>query len=311
MDFKEWTSKWLEVYKRHNLKEKTYGIYRDVLYNHLYPTFAEKMMSAITTEDILVFVSMKKKEGNMKGGGLANNTVNLIITVLKSIFSDACDMEIINRNPMRMVKKLKKDEKKVVSFSLKDQMKIEQYCLEKNNSQTLGIIICFYTGLRIGELLALTWDDIDLKSGLLFVDKTVSKVKVMDEWKVITTAPKTETSKRVIPLSHKVILLLKKMYKKRIGKYLITTRDGGQVSTRAYQCFFFRLQRRLCLEPLNFHAIRHTFATRAIESGMDVKALSEILGHSDAAITLNRYVHSFMATKKKAMEKLSKMINIS
>ncbi len=172
-----------------------------------------------------------------------------------------------------------------------------------------GVILCLYTGLRIGELLALEWTDIDFQKGTLTVSKTCHDGK--DENGVfarITDTPKTETSQRVIPFPKQLIPYLRNLKKDSDSDYVIASDTEKPISVRAYQRSFELFLKKLGISHKGFHSLRHTFATRALECGMDVKTLSEILGHKNANITLNRYVHSLMEHKREMMNRLGKLL---
>ncbi len=306
MIFNDWSNKWLNIYQINNLKAKTFCLYQDIIDLHLNPYFGKIDLANINNELVQKYILVKKEN-------LSNVTINLHITLLKTIMNQALENEIIQVNKIYKTKKLKVNSKEVKAFSINDQKKIENYCLNsKEYYYSVGILLCLYTGLRIGELVALTWDDLNFKTKELYINKTITRIRKNKEWIDMIIEPKTKKSIRKIPLGNEIIILLKELKKKKISKYIVSNKTGDRALIRTYQYFFTRIQNNLNIkEVLNFHALRHTFATRAIESGMDIKTLSEILGHSNTSITINRYVHSLDETKKKAMNKLSKMISIS
>lgn len=169
----------------------------------------------------------------------------------------------------------------------------------------LGIILCLYTGLRIGELLALEWSDIDFSKGELTVSKTCHDAKTENGYKRITDTPKTTASRRVIPIPRQILPFLREQKKKSHSTFVVG--EDKLQSVRSYQYSFSLLLKKLGIPHRGFHALRHTFATRALECGMDVKTLSEILGHKNSVVTLNRYVHSLMPHKHDAMNRLGKL----
>lgn len=306
MIFNDWSNKWLNIYQINNLKAKTFCLYHDIIDLHLNPYFGKIDLANINNELVQKYILVKKEN-------LSNVTINLHITLLKTIMNQALENEIIQVNKIYKTKKLKVNSKEVKAFSINDQKKIENYCLNSREYYySIGILLCLYTGLRIGELVALTWDDVNFKTKELNINKTITRIRKNKEWIEMIIEPKTKKSIRKIPLGNEIIILLKELKKKKISKYIVSNKTGDRALIRTYQYFFTRIQNNLNIkEVLNFHALRHTFATRAIESGMDIKTLSEILGHSNTSITINRYVHSLDETKKKAMNKLSKMISIS
>ena len=168
----------------------------------------------------------------------------------------------------------------------------------------LGVIICFSTGLRLGEICALKWSDIDIDEKLLRVNRTVQRIAVPGQdtkTSLLEGTPKSIFSQREIPLSDDLIDLLFPFYGK--GEYVVGIRKP--VEPRNYQYHFRKFLSASGIGKKNFHITRHTFATNCINNGTDVKSLSEILGHSDVSITLNRYVHPTLATKRQHMNSLS------
>lgn len=303
MKFIEWANKWINVYRINHLSEKTYGIYLDIINNHFAPYMGDIKLDNVDYEFVENYIINKKST-------LSNASINLHLSILKSIIKDAVDNDVISKNKIAKIKMLKSNQKKISSFSVKEQYLIEDYCIKSEKDYyTIGIILTLYTGLRIGELVSLTWDDIDFNNSVLNINKTESRIRIDGKWNNVVKEPKTIKSNRIIPLGKEILSLLKKLKKKKYGKYVVTNNIGDKVLIRTYQHFFKRLQEEVGItNVLNFHSLRHTFATRAIESGMDIKTLSEILGHSNTAITLNIYVHSMFETKKKAIQNLSKMM---
>ena len=194
------------------------------------------------------------------------------------------------------------EEKNIEVFTVREQHRLECGVREDGRLRMFGILISLYTGLRLGELLALTWDDVDFQRGTLTVNKT--KVSQSDA-ETGYTSPKTKASTRTIPIPPNVIALLKLMKRHSTCKWVVEY-NGKPIHERGYQALFERLQRRLNMRPRGFHALRHTFATRAMECGTDCKTLSELMGHSNAMITINRYTHSLMETKRKAINKIAR-----
>ena len=201
------------------------------------------------------------------------------------------------------LKRPKLKEKPVECFTLAEQKKIEQAVLTGKKDKLYGILLCLYSGLRIGELIALQWNDIDFVKGILTVSKSCHDGKdglVIDE-------PKTITSRRIIPLPKQLIPILKNIKKKSNSPFVVSS-NGKSVSVRSYQRSFELLLKKLNITHKGFHSLRHTFATRALECGMDVKTLSEILGHKNPTVTLNRYAHSLMEHKADMMNRLGKLL---
>jgi len=193
-------------------------------------------------------------------------------------------------------------------LSVHEQEKLETLLRENLNPCNLGILLCLYTGLRIGELCALTWNDISDSEQILFVNKTMQRLQQLDggdkKTKVVISTPKSECSIRRIPLPDSIYHLLVSN-RKSGDAYILTGISGKYLEPRTMENRFKRALANAMVEDANFHALRHTFATRCVELGFDIKSLSEILGHASVNITLNRYVHPSMELKQKNMNMLS------
>jgi len=310
MLYKDWLADWLTNYVKPSAKDKTYGRYSDIINHHLLPNLGEYELNDLTPIVVQRFITELTQNGNLKTGkGLSANSVNSIITVIQGSMSTAHLLGFTDVYEMNKLKRPKTKEKQVECFSPAEQKIIEQVVLADRREKMKGIILCLYTGLRIGELMALEWNDIDFAKAELHVTKTCHDSKNKNgTFCRITDAPKTENSRRVIPLPKQLLPMLKEM-KKRSNSELVITGNGKALSIRSYQRSFELLLKKNGIPHRGFHAIRHTFATRAIECGMDIKSLSEILGHKNAVVTLNRYVHSLMEHKRSMMDKLGRILN--
>lgn len=200
------------------------------------------------------------------------------------------------------------NEKQISFFNKNEQEKLITFCINNKNKNYIGIVICLLTGIRLGELLALTWNDIDFENKILKINKTVFTTKIENHYKQIIDTPKTKKSVREIPLSNNLIEVLKNIKNESKSKYIITTKKLGIVSNRSYQRTFKFILKKNNIPYKNFHALRHTFATNAVNIGMDVKSIADILGHSNVMITVNRYAHSFLDYKIQMMNKLDNQI---
>lgn len=309
MKLQEWLCIWLNKYTKHTVKLRTYDRYKYIIEKHINPklgNFELKDLNAIILQD---FVLEKFESGNLKTkGSLSNNSVLGIVNVLKNALSLAKSLEVVEKDYTSKIKLPKITEKPILAFEKQEQRKLEEYCLKSSKSNYIGIIICLYTGIRLGELLALTWEDIDFVSGIISVNKTAYRIKENNVSRIVIDQPKTRNSRRIIPLPKSLLNILKALKSKSNSEYVIATRTGGVVGTRAYQKTYQRILVKLDIPYKNFHSLRHTFATRAIEIGMDVKTLSEILGHKNPMITLQRYTHSMLSYKIDMINKIGKCL---
>lgn len=295
-NFRVVTEEWLK-YKKNTVKKSTYYNYSYSVEKYLYPKFADQDITQI--KDYNDFIEKLTDT-------LAPKTVRDIITKLK---------EIINfyeeeHNTKLNIKKMslpKMNKKEIQILSNKEKQKLEKYCIEQNSLKSLGILICLNTGLRIGEVCALRWENIDFESKKIHIEKTIERIYSKEENKtiVIIDTPKSITSVRTIPINSKLYNILKQIRgKSKKTDFVLAGSSEHYVEPRNYQYHFKEILKRSKVKKYKFHTLRHTFATNCIEAGMDIKSLSEILGHADVSITLNIYVHSSDKAKRKYLEKI-------
>lgn len=295
-DFEVVTEEWLK-YKKNTVKKSTYYNYSYSVAKYLYPSFAGKNITKIKNYNNFI---------EELSDTLSPKTVRDIVTKLK---------EIINfyeeeHNTKLNIKKMslpKMNKKEIQILSNKEKQKLEKYCIEQNSLKSLGILICLNTGLRIGEVCALRWENIDFESKKIHIEKTIERIYSKEENKtiVIIDTPKSITSVRTIPINSKLYNILKQIRgKSKKTDFVLTGSSEHYVEPRNYQYHFKEILKRNKVKKYKFHTLRHTFATNCIEAGMDIKSLSEILGHADVSITLNIYVHSSDKIKRKYLEKI-------
>ena len=196
---------------------------------------------------------------------------------------------------------VKKIHRPVKTLSKSELQKLILFLKSDSDIYKVGILLCLTTGLRLGEICALKWDDFDFDNRTLMVRRTVQRIYDNNVGKTVLleTEPKSYYSKREIPISDKMMLHLSYYYKS--GYFFLSDRP---LEPKTYQNKFSLYLREADIPHVNFHVLRHTFATNCIECGLDPKSLSEILGHADVRITLNRYVHPTMQRKREYMNKV-------
>lgn len=298
ISFNQIFEEWL-LFKKPKIKESTFLNYKFLVEKYLKETFKNSNLEFFREYDLNKYIEKLR-------GELAHKTVRDIISVLKAILRYAerkyyCDFKLdlvslptVHRNEIEV-------------FKDKEKNKIERKCINSDSIKEVGILISLYTGLRIGEICALKWEDINFEDKLIYVTHTIQRVYQADNnnTKVIFTTPKTQNSIRKIPLAKTLYEKLKPMSKKYSKKaFILTGKENKWVEPMGYRYTYKMLLEKCKIPYKSFHCLRHTFATRCISIGMDVKSLSEILGHSNVTVTLNIYVHSSFKTKKKFIDRL-------
>ena len=304
MKYIDWLIQWLENYIRPSVKVRTYERYKLIVEQHIKDKIGGVELSDLSPLILQPLITELLQGGNKKTGkGLSASSVNAVISVIQSSLKTAHFLGLTKEYTADKLKRPKLKEKPVECFSLAEQKQIEHAILNGKKDKLYGIILCLYSGLRIGELIALQWTDIDFTKGILTVSKSCHDSKnglIIDE-------PKTSTSRRMIPLPKQLLPILRSV-KKRSASPFVVSSNGKPVSVRSYQRSFELLLKKMKIPHKGFHSLRHTFATRALECGMDVKTLSEILGHKNPTVTLNRYAHSLMEHKADMMNRLGKLL---
>lgn len=301
--FQDLSQIWSEA-KRPLVKHSTMCAYRLTLQTHLLPHFGS--MTQIEETQVQQFIIDKVK------AGLAKKTVHDIVAVLKSIIKYGARNKLFHGEDWQL--KYPSIEEKIYlpTLSLAHQRKLIQHLTEKPTPQNIGVLLALCTGMRIGEVCALKWEDVDLCQRIISVKHTVGRIYNCDKkvTEKILSSPKTRHSSREIPISKLLFVALCKV-KRASSSLFVVGMPASSTEPRAYRDYFSRLLQRLDIPPIVFHGLRHTFATRCIESQCDYKTVSTILGHSNVATTLNLYVHPNLEQKKRCIEKMNKFIGVS
>ena len=309
--FSEIADEWLCV-NQPQWKISSIVKYTNILKNYLLPEFQSRNITDISRDDVLGYISKLLMKGGIKKQGLAPKTVNSILSVMKNIFEYAADNKgyaLISFKGLSA----KTVQKPMRILSNSEQTILTEYLMDSPTTTGIGIMLSLYTGIRVGELCALKWEDISFEEKCIHIRKTMQRIQVVGnldyKTEIIITSPKSECSIRDIPIPDKLIQILLQ-YRRDKDTYVLTGSKNNYVEPRTMQNRFQSLIKKLNLAPANFHALRHTFATRCIELGFDIKSLSEILGHASVNIALNRYVHPSMELKQRNMNKLSDLLAV-
>jgi len=302
---------WLSVTSL-KVKQSTLASYMNTLELHVIPSIGAYRIQNITTEDVSRFAKEKLERGRAnRKGGLSPKTVRDMLTIIKSIMDFALSEKIISN---RISISYPKHEQQVMRvLSRPEQLALEDVLKAEPNIYKVGILLCLYTGLRIGEICALRWQDISPEFDVLSVQQTLQRTKSFDggenKTKILIGTPKSLHSVRDIPIPKFLSVYLRDNVKIH-GNYFLSTKSASFTEPRTMQNHFAKIVETANIAGVNYHALRHTFATRCVEAGVDIKSLSEMLGHANVNITLNRYVHSSFEQKQRGMNKLEEYIGM-
>ena len=301
--FSFYCDEWLH-FQQTQLKEASYVKYAMVLERYMKPVFGKCVPLEITTRMIDDFTYYLMFEKN-----LSAKTVRDILTVFRGI------LKYIRRVSTEEVPSVeisypKIEKKNIRVLSKTEELQLVSYLMKDMDFCKFGVLLTLFTGMRIGELCALQWEKISFVDNTLWINTTLQRLHNTEEnqkmqTKILIDTPKTSTSLRVIPLTDYMVKLCRKMDPENPSAYLLTGTEK-YMEPRTLQYRLKKYTRECGLDGVHFHTLRHTFATRAVEAGFEIKCLSEILGHATTTITLNRYVHASMDLKRDNMEKLSR-----
>lgn len=295
--FKSLIEEWLQ-YKKTTIKESSYLNYKFIIETNIKKEMGEKNLEELLQYNFNLFVEQLMEK-------LSSKTVKDIMTVLKAILKYAEIKYDINFK-ISLISTPAQITNEVEVFSDKDRKEMEEYCIQSKKIRDLGVLISLYTGLRIGEVCALKWSDIDFEKKYIKVNHTLQRVYVNKrETKVLYDRPKTKKSIRKIPMAKVLYEKLKEISKNYDNEaFVLTGSTKRYYEPLGYRYIYRKILKKCDIEYKRYHQLRHTFATRCIKVGMDVKSLSEVLGHANVSITLNIYVHSSFETKNKFINKL-------
>ena len=294
---------WKE-YKRPYVKQSTMAAYVLILENHVLPEFGDN--DSLHEHEVQAFV-LKKIEH-----GLSVKSVKDILIVLKMVMKFGVKNERMNHYEWDIKYPANNQPKELEVLSVANHKKILDYVQHNFTFMSLGIYISLSTGLRIGEICALKWSDINVTDGTITVQRTIERIYVVEGEKkhtqLVINTPKTVNSCREIPMSKELLAMVKPMKKVVNGDFYVLTNEDKPTEPRTYRNYYNRLMEKLNIPKLKYHGLRHSFATRCIEAGCDYKTVSVLLGHSNISTTLNLYVHPNMEQKKRCINKMLKSL---
>lgn len=299
---------WLRASKL-KTKESTHARYSQLVRTHIKPHLGRYQLSRISTSKIEGFLEYLLSKGRLDGtGGLSPKTVTDILAIIKNTMEYArCQNMAVICNLAKLSVKGKEKEMRVLTPEEQDAL--AAVLVHNMDRYKFGVLLSLYTGIRIGELCALQWGDFETNLSTLTVRKTMQRVKNTDnltnsKTKIIITEPKSQCSVREIPLPPFMVEIAKS-FQTNPDAFVLSGTVSQYVEPRTMQNRFQTYVKQSGIASANYHALRHSFATRCVELSFDIKTLSTILGHASVNITLNRYVHSSMELKKANMSKFS------
>lgn len=304
--YKKYIYSWLQG-KKEYVKESTYSNYSNIIFNYIIPKLGNYYVDELNHDLIQNYILYLFNQGG-KSKGLSIKTIKDIMIIVKSsirnLFLD------YNIKPFNLKFNYPKSKfvKKMNILSKEEQNKIVKYILNNPNNRNIGILLSLFLGIRIGELCALKWSDVDFNNEVILINKTMQRIYTKDiskkESKIIVSNPKTLSSDREIPLNKDIISILCKI--KANDDYYFLSGSDKYIEPRCYRNYFNKVLKELEIKHYKFHVLRHTFATNCISLGFDYKIVSELLGHSNINTTLNIYVHPKMSQKKECINILYK-----
>lgn len=293
------TEEWKEEKKKY-VKKSTYAAYQLLIQNHIKPYFGD--LYEVNEEKVQSFVFDKLD------AGLSEKTIRDIIIVLKMILKFGIKNGYLEYIQIDAKFPSKQEKKDLDVLSKADQKKFMEHLRNNFTFKNLGIFICLSTGMRIGEICGLRWCDVDTVEGVIKVRHTLQRIYIIEgetrHTELLLDTPKTANSVRDIPMSSELLKMLKSLNKVVNENYYVISNDIKPIEPRTYRNYYKKLCKQLDIPELKFHGLRHSFATRCIESKADYKTVSVLLGHSNISTTLNLYVHPNKEQKKKTIDKM-------
>jgi len=293
---------WIQDKKQY-VKLSTICAYKAILKTHVLPYFGK--MNGISEKSVQDFVFILLK------ANLSTKTVKDALVVVKMICRFATKKKLMNVEMMDIVFPTVEKKDRICILSKRDERKLADYLQQNFSFRNLGILICLVTGMRIGEICALCWSDIDSNNGEVVVNKTIQRVYLNEpneKTRLLIDVPKTVCSQRRIPLCSSLLTTIKPLLHCTTPSFYVISNDLKPIEPRVYRKYFESVVEKLGIPKIKFHGLRHTFATRCIESNGDYKTVSSILGHSSITTTLNLYVHPNKDQKRKCIEKMLRSV---
>jgi len=297
MVFSAWVDKWMDEEVIGNVKPSTFQTYENIVRKHLLPYLGGNTLDEINARTVLEFIE------HLENAGFAESTIRGAFRLLFSAMKAAQEEGLIRKNPCYKIRIQHREsrEQEVLTLSQQESIRLEA------GEENMPALISLYTGMRLGEICALKWSDIDWEGQTVAVNRTAQRRKQIGGKKtmIMIGAPKTNRSHRIIPIPKFIIDLLLKLRETTGQNPFIFGKQGSAAEPRSIQRHFQKLLQKLGITNAHFHTLRHTFATRLIEMGIDVRTVSDLMGHSSTKTTLDVYMHSFLERRRDAIERMA------
>jgi integrase len=288
--------------KKQYVKRSSFSAYLLLLENHLLPEFGS--LNSVNEQEVQSFVFRKLNQG------LSQKTIKDILIVLRMLLKFGAKNKWTDYLPFEVQFPTERERHQIEVLSRANQKKVMDYVQAHFSFRNLGIYICLSSGVRIGEVCALTWADMDTDNGVIHIRRSIQRIYSIEEQgrktELVIDSPKTKNSIREIPMSRELLSMIKPIKKVVNDNFFVLTNDSRPTEPRTYRSYYKKFMTSLNLPVLKFHGLRHSFATRCIESKCDYKTVSVLLGHSNISTTLNLYVHPNMEQKKKCIDQMFK-----
>lgn len=301
MNYREWINQWKKEV-RGTIKESTFSSYSYKLNRYLLPFLGKIPIYQITSEKVLELIDHLMKYQ------LSVNSIHIIIGLFKKTLNDAKRQELLFKNPCDTVILPKRNTKKVRALTLEQQQSLVDAVNSIGNEKAQAVTLALNTGMRIGEIAALTWDNIDFSKEIIFVEQTCHRLLDEEKQKKIVhyDTVKSLSSNRIIPMNQKVVRVLKRLKKVSTSRFVFSINDRG-CEPRVLTYYFHQVRRKAKLNHIHFHQLRHTFATRCLEAKVGITSVSALLGHSSTKMTLDVYSDSMISERITAVHAIEQL----
>lgn len=322
----EWMNTWLELYAKPSIKLSTYISYEQYIRGHIIPQIGSRTMNSLRPIDLQNFFTDRATRGHQmeEGKGLSPKTLTNLRNMMHLAFEQAIREGLIVHNIVEDIRLPKMEKQEMRVLTRKEQERLIMAARLSPKPSAFGVVFALFTGVRLGELCALKWENVDMDQRTVRIVATRSRLQNFDDSIETSTSvetrpsPKTESSRRTIPLMEALYndLVRYKNDQMRIMRqfpsynedgYVFCQENGHPYEPRTYVDEFKRCVKRADIPQANFHSLRHTFATRALEQGMDVVVVAKLMGHSDPSVTLKKYAHALPEHQQESMDKLGSL----